>query len=125
MGLALPILAPSGVAVALTQWGTDAQQKTYLPAFTGEQVPGAAVVVNEPRALFDPFALQTKAVRSPSGYKLNGVKSLVPAAATSNSSSSPQNWTASRPSSSSNPTPRDSSSKQIPAWVCAPPAWVA
>lgn len=83
MGLALPILAPSGVAVALTQWGTDAQQKTYLPAFTGEQVPGAAVVVNEPRALFDPFALQTKAVRSPSGYKLNGVKSLVPAAATS------------------------------------------
>src|SRR3546814_19178081 len=43
----------------------------------------SAVVVNEPRALFDPFALQTKAVRSPSGYKLNGVKSLVPAAATS------------------------------------------
>lgn len=83
MGLALPILAPSGVAVALTQWGTDTQQQTYLPAFTGEQVPGAAVVVNEPRALFDPFALQTKAVRSPSGYKLNGVKSLVPAAASS------------------------------------------
>ncbi len=83
MGLALPILAPSGVAVALTQWGTDSQQKTYLPAFAGEQVPNAAVVVNEPRALFDPFALQTKAVRSPSGYKLNGVKSLVPAAASS------------------------------------------
>lgn len=81
MGLALPILAPSGVAVALTQWGTDGQQRTYLPAFTGEQVPNAAVVVNEPRALFDPFALQTKAVRSPSGYKLNGVKSFVPAAA--------------------------------------------
>lgn len=80
MGLALPILAPSGVAVALTQWGTDAQQKTYLPAFAGDNVPAAAVVVSEPRALFDPFALQTKAVRSPSGYKLNGVKSLVPAA---------------------------------------------
>ncbi|MCZ4554533.1 MULTISPECIES: acyl-CoA dehydrogenase family protein [Rhodococcus] len=83
MGLALPILAPSGVAVALTQWGTDSQQQTYLPAFTGEKVPNAAVVVNEPRALFDPFALQTKAVRSPSGYKLNGVKSFVPAAADS------------------------------------------
>lgn len=83
MGLALPILAPSGVAVALTQWGTDSQQKTYLPAFAGEHVPNAAVVVNEPRALFDPFALETKAVRSPSGYKLNGVKSLVPAAASS------------------------------------------
>ncbi|MBY6681642.1 acyl-CoA dehydrogenase family protein [Rhodococcus sp. BP-316] len=81
MGLALPILAPSGVAVALTQWGTETQQKTYLPSFTGEKVPSAALVVNEPRALFDPFALQTKAVRSPSGYKLTGVKSLVPSAA--------------------------------------------
>ncbi|WP_416382254.1 acyl-CoA dehydrogenase family protein [Nocardia transvalensis] len=80
MGLALPILAPSGVAVALSQWGTDAQQKTYLGAFTGENVPQASVVLAEPRALFDPFALQTKATRSPSGYRLNGVKSLVPAA---------------------------------------------
>ncbi|MGW0175505.1 acyl-CoA dehydrogenase family protein [Rhodococcus sp. NPDC003322] len=81
MGLALPILAPSGVAVALTQFGSEGQQKTYLPSFTGENVPAAALVVTEPRALFDPFALQTKAVRSPSGYKLNGVKSMVPAAA--------------------------------------------
>ncbi|WP_171048437.1 acyl-CoA dehydrogenase family protein [Nocardia cyriacigeorgica] len=81
MGLALPILAPSGVAVALSQWGTDAQQQTYLPAFTGENVPQASVVISEPRALFDPFALQTKAVRSPSGYRISGVKSLVPAAA--------------------------------------------
>ncbi|MFE6926154.1 acyl-CoA dehydrogenase family protein [Nocardia sp. NPDC057663] len=81
MGLALPILAPSGVAVALSQWGTDAQQQTYLPAFTGENVPQASVVINEPRALFDPFALQTKATRSPSGFRLTGVKSLVPAAA--------------------------------------------
>ncbi|TSD97399.1 acyl-CoA dehydrogenase [Skermania sp. ID1734] len=79
MGLALPILAPSGVAVALTQWGTDAQQQTYLPAFTGENVPAAAVVVSEPRALFNPFELDTRAVRSPSGYKLNGVKAMVPA----------------------------------------------
>lgn len=80
MGLALPLLAPSGVAVALTQWGTDAQQQTYLPAFASENVPQASVVISEPRPLFDPFALQTKAQRSPSGYKLNGVKSLVPAA---------------------------------------------
>ena len=39
------------------------------------------MVINEPRALFDPFALQTKATRSPSGFRLSGVKSLVPAAA--------------------------------------------
>uniref|UniRef100_UPI000584B9E5 acyl-CoA dehydrogenase family protein n=1 Tax=Nocardia araoensis TaxID=228600 RepID=UPI000584B9E5 len=78
MGLAL---APSGVAVALAQWGSDAQQKTYLPSFIGEDVPQASVVISEPRALFDPFALDTKAVRSPSGYRISGVKSLVPAAA--------------------------------------------
>ncbi|WTL29166.1 acyl-CoA dehydrogenase family protein [Nocardia sp. NBC_01503] len=80
MGLALPLLAPSGVAVALSQWGTDAQQKTYLGSFAGENVPQASVVISEPQALFDPFALKTKATRSPSGYRLNGVKSLVPAA---------------------------------------------
>ncbi|MGH7290684.1 MAG: acyl-CoA dehydrogenase family protein, partial [Myxococcota bacterium] len=32
-------------------------------------------------ALFDPTALKTTAVRTPSGYRLTGVKSLVPAAA--------------------------------------------
>lgn len=80
MGLALPVLAPSGVANALTQWGTDAQQQTYLPAFAGEDVPASAVVVAEPRPLFDPFALQTTAVRSAGGYTLSGVKSMVPAA---------------------------------------------
>ncbi|WP_176580405.1 acyl-CoA dehydrogenase family protein [Nocardia jejuensis] len=80
MGLALPILAPSGVAVALSQWGTEAQQQTYLPSFTGENVPQASVVIAEPQALFDPFALKTKATRSPSGFRLNGVKTLVPAA---------------------------------------------
>ena len=80
MGLALPILAPNGVAVALTQWGSDSQQRTYLPAFAGEHVPAAAVVIAEPRPLFDPFALQTRACRSPRGFRLNGVKALVPAA---------------------------------------------
>ncbi len=80
MGLALPVLAPSGVAVALSQWGTDAQQKTYLPAFAGEKVPASAVVVSEPRALFDPFSLRTTATRSSGGFTLNGVKSMVPAA---------------------------------------------
>lgn len=80
MGLALPILAPSGVATTLTQFGSDAQQKSYLPAFASENVPAAAVVVAEPRPLFDPFALTTTATRGPGGFTLNGVKSLVPTA---------------------------------------------
>ncbi|MFZ0834839.1 MAG: acyl-CoA dehydrogenase family protein [Mycobacterium sp.] len=81
MGLALPILAPGGVASALTNWGSADQQATYLPEFAGENVPQACVAIAEPHPLFDPTALKTTAVRTPSGYRLNGVKSLVPAAA--------------------------------------------
>ena len=80
MGLALPILAPGGVAAALTHWGSAAQQATYLREFAGENVPQACVAIAEPHALFDPTALRTTAVRTPSGYRLTGVKSLVPAA---------------------------------------------
>ncbi len=81
MGLALPILAPGGVASALTHWGSADQQATYLNEFAGENVPQACVAIAEPHALFDPTALKTTAVRTPSGYRLSGVKSLVPAAA--------------------------------------------
>ncbi|MEI6251851.1 MAG: acyl-CoA dehydrogenase family protein [Mycobacteriaceae bacterium] len=81
MGLALPILAPGGVASALTHWGTADQQATYLPAFAGENVPQACLAIAEPQPLFDPTMLKTVAVRTPSGYRIDGVKSLVPAAA--------------------------------------------
>ena len=81
MGLALPILAPGGVASALTYWGTADQQATYLKEFAGENVPQACLAIAEPHPLFDPTMLKTTAVRTPSGYRLDGVKSLVPAAA--------------------------------------------
>jgi alkylation response protein AidB-like acyl-CoA dehydrogenase len=81
MGLALPILAPGGVASALTHWGSGDQQATYLTEFAGENVPQACVAIAEPQPLFDPTRLKTTAVRTPSGYRLDGVKSLVPAAA--------------------------------------------
>jgi alkylation response protein AidB-like acyl-CoA dehydrogenase len=81
MGLALPILAPGGVASALTHWGSADQQATYLTEFAGENVPQACLAIAEPHALFDPTALKTAAVRTPSGYRLDGVKSLVVAAA--------------------------------------------
>ncbi|WP_322859800.1 acyl-CoA dehydrogenase family protein [Mycobacterium europaeum] len=81
MGLALPILAPGGVAAALTHWGSADQQATYLHEFAGENVPQACVAIAEPQPLFDPTRLATTAVRTPSGYRLDGVKSLVPAAA--------------------------------------------
>jgi alkylation response protein AidB-like acyl-CoA dehydrogenase len=81
MGLALPILAPGGVASALTHWGSADQQATYLKEFAGDNVPQACLAITEPHPLFDPTMLKTTAVRTPSGYRLDGVKSLVPAAA--------------------------------------------
>ncbi len=81
MGLALPIVAPGGVASALTHWGSADQQATYLREFAGDRVPQACVAIAEPQPLFDPTMLKTTAVRTPGGYRLDGVKSLVPAAA--------------------------------------------
>lgn len=81
LGLALACLAPAAVSNALVLWGDETQQATYLPAFVGDDVPAAALAVQEPRPLFDPFSLRTKAYRTPGGFVLEGVKSLVPRAA--------------------------------------------
>jgi alkylation response protein AidB-like acyl-CoA dehydrogenase len=78
LGLAFAVLAPAAVSTALGLWGDADQQATYLPAFVGEDVPAAALAVQEPRPLFDPFALQTVATRDGDDWVLTGVKSLVP-----------------------------------------------
>jgi alkylation response protein AidB-like acyl-CoA dehydrogenase len=80
MGLAVACLAPAAVSNALVLWGDETQQATYLPAFVGDDVPGAALAVLEPRPLFDPFTLQARATRTAGGFTLEGVKSLVPRA---------------------------------------------
>jgi alkylation response protein AidB-like acyl-CoA dehydrogenase len=80
MGIAVACLAPAGVSTAISLWGDAEQQATYLPEFVGENVPAAALAVLEPRPLFDPFALQTKARRSGEDFVLTGAKSLVPRA---------------------------------------------
>jgi len=77
MGLAVATLAAGSVATALGLWGTDEQQQTYLPAFTGDDVPAAALALNEPTVLFDVLTPSTTATRKGDGYVLNGVKSLV------------------------------------------------
>lgn len=84
MGLAVAVLAPAAVSTALGLWGDADQQATYLPEFVGENVPAAALAVMEPKPLFDPFKLDSKATRnSDGGFTLTGVKSLVPRAAES------------------------------------------
>ncbi|MGH1562961.1 acyl-CoA dehydrogenase family protein [Mumia sp. DW29H23] len=77
MGIAASLLAPTAVATAIGLWGDSAQQATYLPSFTGSDVPAAALAVAEPHALFDPFALRTTAHKIPGGFVLDGVKSGV------------------------------------------------
>lgn len=82
MGIALACLAPGAVATALGLWGDAGQQAMYLPAFAGEAPPVAAIAMAEPRVLFDPMALATRATRTSTGdYLVDGVKSLVPRAA--------------------------------------------
>ncbi len=82
LSLAFATLAPAAVSTAIGLWGDADQQATYLPAFAGEDVPGAALAVQEPRPLFDPFVLHTTARREGGEFVLSGVKSLVPGVAT-------------------------------------------
>jgi alkylation response protein AidB-like acyl-CoA dehydrogenase len=77
MGIAYAALAPGAVATAIGHWGTAEQEATYLPAFTGEDTPAAALAILEPRPLFDPLKLETKARRDGEDWVLDGVKSLV------------------------------------------------
>lgn len=81
MGLAWALLAPSAVSSAIGLWGDADQQATYLPEFTGENVPAAALAIHEPGALFDPFELKTTARRDGDDFVLDGLKALVPRAA--------------------------------------------
>lgn len=77
LGIAVAALSSGAVATALSLYGTDEQQSTYLPAFAGDEVPAAALVLAEPTALFDPLAPKATATKKGSGYVLNGVKSGV------------------------------------------------
>jgi hypothetical protein len=77
MGIAYAALAPGAVATAIGHWGSAEQEATYLPAFSGEDVPAAALAMLEPRPLFDPLKLATTARRDGEDWVLDGAKSLV------------------------------------------------
>jgi alkylation response protein AidB-like acyl-CoA dehydrogenase len=77
LGIAVAALSSGAVATALSLYGTEEQQSTYLPAFAGDEVPAAALVLAEPRALYDPLTPATKATRKGDGFVLDGVKSAV------------------------------------------------
>lgn len=77
MGLAVASLAPGSVATAIGLWGTEEQQQTYLPAFTGDDVPAAALALTEAQTLFDVLLPQTTATTHGDRFVLNGTKTLV------------------------------------------------
>ena len=82
MGIAVAQMGSAAVATALPLYGDADQQATYLPHFTGEQpVAAAALALQEPQPLFDPFALTTTAVAQGDSLVLNGTKALVANAA--------------------------------------------
>jgi alkylation response protein AidB-like acyl-CoA dehydrogenase len=77
MGIAYAALAPGAVATAIGLWGSAEQEATYLPPFTGEDVPAAALAILEPRPLFNPMRPETKARRDGEDWVLDGAKSLI------------------------------------------------
>jgi alkylation response protein AidB-like acyl-CoA dehydrogenase len=77
MGIAYAALAPGAVATAIGLWGSAEQEATYLPAFTGSDVPAAALAILEPKPLFDPLKLETVARRDGEDWVLDGAKSLL------------------------------------------------
>ena len=80
MGIATSIMAPAAVATALASYGDADQQATYLAEFAGENPPVAALALQEPQVLFDPFALRTTGAREGDEIVLDGVKAIVPGA---------------------------------------------
>jgi alkylation response protein AidB-like acyl-CoA dehydrogenase len=77
LGIAFAALAPGAVATAIGLWGSAEQEATYLPAFTGSDVPAAALAILEPRPLFDPLKLEAKARKDGEDWVLEGAKSLL------------------------------------------------
>jgi alkylation response protein AidB-like acyl-CoA dehydrogenase len=81
LGIALAALAPGAVATALGLWGDADQQSAYLPSFTADDAPPAALALLEPAPLFNPLRPATRARRDGGDWILTGVKALVPRAA--------------------------------------------
>lgn len=79
MSHSLAALQPMAVVNALIDFGSEEQQEQWLPGLISEQWQGAAIALVEPRATFEPSQLQTLAAPDEGGFRLNGIKSLVPA----------------------------------------------
>ena len=76
--LASAIMAPSTFIQPLIDFGTEGQQKKYLPLYGGEKFEPAAMALQEPQFTFDPIDMKTTAENKGDEWILNGTKRLVP-----------------------------------------------
>ncbi len=76
-GITVAAMAPAAVANVLALHGDAGQQERWLTPFTGEDPPVAALAIAEPRPLFDPTRLATRARRDGDDFVLDGTKSMV------------------------------------------------
>ena len=81
LATALYLTAPLSVAVPILLGGTEEQKQEYLPRFSSDEFVPATAALIEPRITYDPFDLNTMAVRDGDVYVINGVKAYVPIAA--------------------------------------------
>lgn len=80
LAVALHLLTPGMVATPILLCGTKDQKEAYLPQFCDAEYMAATAALLEPRILFDPYDLETKAVQDGDVYVLNGEKAYVPLA---------------------------------------------
>ncbi|WP_180109889.1 acyl-CoA dehydrogenase family protein [Acinetobacter sp. YH12138] len=62
---------------AITQWGSESVQATYLAAFADDSALRASFAVQEATAAFNPYQLKTHAIADGQQYKISGEKTLV------------------------------------------------
>ena len=78
---AIAAAAPIGFLGAIATQGSPAQKKNLLPLFAGDKYRCAGVAIMEPDFAFDVSSIRTAAIKTRDGYRLSGMKGLVPLAA--------------------------------------------
>ena len=79
---ALAVMAPASFAVPTLVAGSEEQRKKWLPELVEGSWHACVAALDEPDFDFGPDRLQTIATRRNGGYRIEGVKSLVPFAET-------------------------------------------
>ena len=62
------------VADAISAWGSESQQRQYIPRLAGAEFVAGSFALSEPEAGSDAASLMTTAERTDDGYVLNGTK---------------------------------------------------